>query len=502
MSTSPTHTAPASFAGQLAGPRLVAQEGRSLLRLAAPIMLIALVNMGMSITDTAMVSALFGAQALAAVAVGSDLYSILFYLGAGVLGGLVPFYTAAVVRADPVDRLRLERIGRVVVVLLGLLLVPLVWFAPDWLVLLGIDAALLQEGRGYTRAMALTLLPMLGVMLYRTILTAAEKPKVFLKVTLAMLPLNAAANWVLMVGAGPFPAFGPAGAGFSSLIVASTSLLILVFVARSTSERFSLLPTGPRVDWSGLVPVLRVGLPIGIATVAEVGVFLGATIYAATLSAADVAAHTLTLRTAGVAYAVPAALLQASMVRMARAHTLGDLAMQRAVTSGSLILSLGFGLAICLALGIGAEPLAQGFFDSSPAGLAAAGLAAGLLVLLGVMELIVGPGSAAAGLLRGRKVTRAPMLYVLVGHWAVGAPIGIYLCEVQGMGITGVWIGLSAGTLLTTVLTLWRLFAGGARAAAANASLIPSQNTSLNARTGTNGPFVGDSGSVPKAAAN
>jgi len=109
---------------------------------------------------------------------------------------------------------------------------------------------------------------------------------------------------------------------------------------------------------------------------------------------------------------------------------------------------------------------------------------------MGVMELIIGPGSAAAGLLRGRKVTRAPMLYVLMGHWAVGAPIGIYLCEVQGLGITGVWIGLSAGTLLTTVLTLWRLFAGPGLAAASNA------------RTGTNGPFLGDSGSVPNAVAN
>ncbi|WP_332743487.1 MATE family efflux transporter [Hydrogenophaga sp.] len=490
MSISHTHTAHSPRSSQAAAPRLVVQEGQSLLRLAAPIMLIALVNMGMSITDTAMVSALFGAQALAAVAVGSDLYSILFYLGAGVLGGLVPFYTAAVVRVDLIERLRVERIGRMVVLGLGVLLAPLVWTSPDWLSLLGPDPALLHEGRGYTRAMALTLLPMLGVMLYRTILTAAEKPKVFLKVTLAMLPLNAALNWVLMVGAGPIPAFGPAGAGYSSLIVATASLVILVRVARNTTGRYSLLSSSPWVDWVGMAAVLRVGLPIGIATVAEVGIFLGATIYAATLSAADVAAHTLTLRTAGVAYAVPAALLQASMVRMARAHTLGDLTMQRAVTSGSLMLSLGFGLVICLALVFGAGPLAHGFFDSSAAGLAAAGLAAGLLILLGVMELIVGPGSAAAGLLRGRKLTRAPMVYGLIGHWAVGAPIGIYLCEVQGLGIAGVWIGLSAGTLLTTVLTLWRLFAGSGLAAAANA------------RTGTNGSFLGDSGSVPNAAAN
>jgi Na+-driven multidrug efflux pump len=88
--------------------RLILEEGRALLRLAAPIMLIALVNMGMSITDTAMVATLFGADALAAVAVGSDLYSILFYLGAGVLGGLAPFYTAATVRSDPAERARLR----------------------------------------------------------------------------------------------------------------------------------------------------------------------------------------------------------------------------------------------------------------------------------------------------------------------------------------------------------------------------------------------------------
>ena len=487
MSTSHTHTVRRATPALGAVPRLVLQEGHSLLRLATPIMLIAMVNMGMSITDTAMVSALFGAQALAAVAVGSDLYSILFYLGAGVLGGLVPFYTAAVVRVDVIERLRVERIGRMVVLGLAVLLVPLVWTSPDWLGLLGLEPTLLLEGRDYTRAMALTLLPMLGVMLYRTILTAAEKPKVFLQVTLAMLPLNAAANWVLMVGAGPIPAFGPAGAGYSSLIVATTSLLILVLVARNATGRFSLLSPSPWVDWAGMASVLRVGVPIGIATVAEMGIFLGATLYAATLSAADVAAHTLTLRTAGLAYAVPVALLQASMVRMARAHTLGDPAMRRAVTLSSFLLSVGFGAFLCLALVLSAEPLANGFFDDSAAGLAAAGLATGLLVLLGVMEMIMGPGSAAAGLLRGSKVTRAPMVYVLVGHWAVGAPIGIYLCEVQGMGITGVWIGLSAGTLLTTVLSLWRLFAGRESAALAKA------------RTGTNGPFEGDSGSVPNA---
>jgi len=237
MFTSSSELAPAQSWAHSAARHVAVGEARSLLHLAAPIMLIALVNMGMSITDTLMVSALFGAEALAAVAIGSDLYSILFYLGAGVLGGLAPFYTTAVVRADPLDRMRLERIGMATVALLGVLLVPLVWSAPQWLALLGLDALLLQRGSGYTRAMALTLLPMLGVMLYRTILTAAEKPRVLLRVTLAMLSLNAALNWLLMVGAGPIHALGPTGAGVSTLIVAMATLAILEWVARPDRTR-------------------------------------------------------------------------------------------------------------------------------------------------------------------------------------------------------------------------------------------------------------------------
>ena len=45
------------------------REARALVRLAAPVAVTAIVNMGMSVTDTMMVSWFFGTEALAAVAV-------------------------------------------------------------------------------------------------------------------------------------------------------------------------------------------------------------------------------------------------------------------------------------------------------------------------------------------------------------------------------------------------------------------------------------------------
>jgi MATE family multidrug resistance protein len=459
---STTAAAPARLAAPTR-PFPILAECRALVRLAIPIMLIALVNMGMSVTDTLMVSASFGAGALAAVAVGSDFYSILFYLGAGTIGGLAPFYTGAVVKSDPAARARLERTGQAVVLVLAAVLVPVVWTAPDWLSSLGLDPHLLAEGRGYTRAMAVTLVPMLGVMLHRTLLTAAERPKIFLKVTAAMLPLNALGNHILMHGAGSFPALGPTGAGVSSLVVAVASLAMLAAALRRGASATDTTPRAPAISWRDLMPVLRVGLPIGIAMVTELGIFLAATLYAATLSAADVAAHTLTLRVAGVLYAVPAALLQAALVRMARADAAGDHLARRSVTFGSLGLAICAGTVLFFVLLVVASPLAEWFFDATPAGRAAAGLAVSLLLLLGFMELVVNPGAAAAGLLRGRKDTRMPMIFTLAGYWVVGAPLGLWLCETHAFGISGIWIGLAAGTATTTVLVLGWLAAGGER---------------------------------------
>jgi MATE family multidrug resistance protein len=443
------------------------REWRALLRLAVPIVLIGFVNMGMSLTDTLMVSAYFGADALAAVAVGSDFQSIVFFICAGLLGGLAPFYTAALTRRQNGERRRLDRIGHALVALLALIGTPLLWFAPDWLGRFGLEAQILERGRGYTLSMAVLLVPMLGIALYRMVLTAAEQPKVFLVVSLAMLPLNALANLVLMTGLGPLPALGPTGAGVSSVLVALASLAVLVVVTRRRLAPAGADAKTPALDWRGLADVLRVGFPISVTMTAETGIFLGATLYAATLGTAEVAAHALTLRMAGIAYCGSAALLQAAMVRTAKAMAVQDAAAARQVTSAALGLAAIGGVTLLLMLALGAQPLASAFFGSDPSGLAAAQIAAVLLLLLGLIQLAGYPAMAASGLLRGRKDSRTPMLCMLVGYWGVAAPLGLYLCEARGLGVAGLWTGLAAGTGVTAALTLLRMPASRERRATA-----------------------------------
>ncbi len=419
-------------------------EASGLLATAAPVAAMALVNMCMSVTDTLMAAAL-GVEALAAAGVASDLYSIAFYLAIGVIGGLAPLYAAAHAAGDKKRLARLRASGWAIALVFGLPMASVVWTSSGWLGSLGIESVLLDRGEGYARAMALTLLPMLAAGVLRTRLVAAELARALFRVTLVAVPLNAALNAILMFGIGGWSGLGLKGAGVSSFLVACFTLAVFAQLARRSGDTGTIeIP-----DRRNVAEILRLGLPIGIATLSEVGVFLGATLFIATLSVADAAAHVLAIRVAGVTFAVSIGLLQATTVRMARAEA--DPTRQRAISSTSLRLSGAAALLLAFSVAGAAMPLSLTLSSE------AARIAVLLLLLVAASELAGPPGAAASGLLRGLRITRVPMVISLVGNWLIAAPAGVFLATAGGLGATGVWIGLAAGSATASILTLLHL---------------------------------------------
>ena len=299
--------------------------------------------------------------------------------------------------------------------------------------------------------MAVTLVPMLGVALYRTILTAAEKPRVFLKVTLAMLPLNAAADYLLMTGAGPLPAFGPAGSGLGSLLVATASLAILVWIGRQGRTARPSASTGaasprrcasacrsasrpwPRSGSSWRRPSMRrpSAQPTSRPTRSRCERPASPTPSRPRCSRPRWFAPRAPRRSAIPFFAGPSP--ERTCPRADRRRAAPRRARGRSPSARRPLLRRR---------------------RRRPGGVGSRGGPPAAPRRHGVRRI---PSAVAAGLLRGRKVARAPMLFALIGHWGIGAPIGLYLCETMGRGVSGLWIGLTAGTLFTAVLTLRRL---------------------------------------------
>ena len=81
-------------------------------------------------------------------------------------------------------------------------------------------------------------------------------------------------------------------------------------------------------------------------------------------------------------------------------------------------------------------------------------IGASLLMIGAVFQMFDGLQGVATGVLRGLGDTRTPMLWNLAGHWFIGLPLGYTLCFVVGVGVAGLWWGLSAGLIICGIALL------------------------------------------------
>jgi len=84
-------------------------------------------------------------------------------------------------------------------------------------------------------------------------------------------------------------------------------------------------------------------------------------------------------------------------------------------------------------------------------------LGVSLLAIAAIFQLFDGLQAVSTGLLRGLGDTRTAMACHIVGHWAIGLPLGYALCFWHGWGVPGLWTGLSTGLIFVGIVLvgLW-----------------------------------------------
>jgi multidrug resistance protein, MATE family len=74
-----------------------------------------------------------------------------------------------------------------------------------------------------------------------------------------------------------------------------------------------------------------------------------------------------------------------------------------------------------------------------------------------VFQVFDGVQVVAAGVLRGVGDTTAPFIANLVAFWAIGMPVGLYLCFRTPMGAVGLWWGLVLALALVAFVLVVRV---------------------------------------------
>lgn len=418
---------------------------RDILVLGLPLVGSHLAQFAIGLTDTVMIG-WYGVEELAALVLANSYFFTLFLFGSGFAWAVMPIVASAAGTEDDTQVRRVTRMGIWVSTLFGLAAIPiLVWSGPI-LLALGQEPEVSADAQTYLRIVSLGLIPSLLIMVLKSYFAALGRTQVVLWVTIGMAILNALLNYALIFGNWGAPELGIRGAAIASVALQITGTLALAVYARIATAQYALFQRIWRPDWEAFFRVLRLGTPIGLTSLAEVGLFAASAFMMGWVGTIDLAAHGIALNLASATFMIHLGLSNAATIRAGRAFGQRDEAHLRAGAHTVTVMSVGFALAtIALFLAL-PEPLISLFLDpDDPARPEILAVGTGLLAVAALFQLADGAQVTALGLLRGVQDTRVPMIIASLSYWVVGIPTSYVLGFTLGFGGFGIWAGLVVG---------------------------------------------------------
>lgn len=402
----------------------------------------------MGIVDTLMVGRL-SPDAIGAVGLASMLFFAISVFAMGLLLGLDPLVAQAfgASRIDECHRWLVQGVWLGLMVAVPSLLIVMAMDAslPAW----GLPPGVLRLARPYMAILNASLPPLLCYVAFRRYLQAMTLVRPVTITLIAANVVNAVGNWILIFGHFGLPALGVRGSAYSTLAARVFMAVALLWVIVSNESRVTprLRETSMRIDLTRLRQLSRIGLPAAGQTVLEVGVFAAATALAGRVSAQALAAHQIALNLAAFTFMVPFGMASAAAVRVG--HAVGRQDRRGAAAAGWTAIALGVAFMATAAIVFLSAPrlLIRAF--TSDAAVIQTGAA--LLFVAAVFQLFDGLQGVTTGALRGLGNTRTAMLWNFGGHWLIGLPLGYVLCFDRGLGVVGLWWGLSAGLMICGV---------------------------------------------------
>ncbi|HBS50248.1 MAG TPA: MATE family efflux transporter [Rhodobacteraceae bacterium] len=431
---------------------------RALIVLGLPLVGGHLAQFAIQLTDTVMLG-WYGVAELAAVTLATSYFFLFFMFGSGFAMAVMPMIAALLARDDETGLRRTARMGMWLSVLFALACIPAMWWSDPILRALGQAVQVSADSQRYLRIAGWGLIPGLAVMVLQSYLAAQERTQVVLWITVLAAALNALFNYALIFGAWGLPEMGLEGAALASVLTQSTALLAAVaYVARALPHH-DLFARLWRPDMEVLAKVFRLGVPIGLTSLAEVTLFTVSTLMMGWLGTLPLAAHGIAIKLASAAFMVHLAFSSAATIRAGNAFGRGDRAHLARGAVAALVLSLVVsGLTMLAFLGV-PGPLVAAFLEpGDPQRGAIVAIGVGLLAVAALFQTVDGLQVVALGLLRGMQDTTVPMLIAGLSYGIVGLGASYLLGFTLGLGGIGVWLGLVAGLSCAAGLLLLRFW--------------------------------------------
>lgn len=424
-------------------------EARGMFALALPVVIDQVGMMSMGIIDTIMVGRL-GADSLGAVGIAAAVYFFFMVFAWGTISAVSPVVAHAFGAGDA------EEIGRSVAQGFWL---ALFLFGLGLVVIENVESILLALGQSpdlvvisgrYVDALRYGMIANLWYSVLRGLTVGLGRTRVTMVISLLAAAVNLVLDYGLIYGKFGLPALGVEGAGYATSLVNWFMFAAAAWYVFSSKDfrSYPIFRYLFRIDPKRMMHLLRLGVPIGIGSSMEHGVFSFTTILMGQIGRIPLASHQVAINVAAFTFMTPLGISTAITTRVGQAIGRGD-------RDGATLAGwVGIGMAGLFMMGtalvfILIPETIIGVYTND---LEVLHYASGLLVIAGAFQFVDGIQVASLGALRGLKDTTVPMVTNIIAYWGVGLPTGYYLAFNAGLGGQGLWWGLTTGLAVASLM--------------------------------------------------
>jgi len=425
---------------------------RRTLALGFPIMAGMVGHMLMGLADTVMVGRV-GVQALAAAALVNTVSHVPVVFAFGLIAAIQILTSQAFGARQPREAGEAFRHGLLIAIAAGVLTtVGLVLIGPH-LDALGQPAEVVAACQNYLVYIAWSMIPALVSHATKQFSESLNNPWPPMVIIYAAVGLNIFLNWVFIYGHLGAPARGLDGAGLATLLSRLIMTAAMVFYVINSRRTRAWLPPVWFRKWSParLREQWKLGLPVGLQTLMEVGAFSVGALMMGWISAGAMAAHQIALNCAAFTFMFALGVGMGVSIRVGHAWGAGLPSRIKRIAFGGVFLGAGAMSLFALAFVFGGRTIAGWFVLDAQV----VQLTASLLLVAGFFQVVDGTQVVMISALRGMSDVRLPLIIVAGSYWAVALPLAYWSAFHLDFGAVGVWAGLALGLVAAAIgLTL------------------------------------------------
>ncbi len=429
---------------------------RGLLALAGPIVLANVFQTLYQLIDTFWVGRL-GVNAVAAVSLSFPVLFLLISLGSGlsVAGTILVAQHEGRGEVQQVNHVAAQTLMLTFFVSIGISLLG--WFtAAPTMRLMGAAPDVLPDAVAYLKISYAGMIFLFAYFVFQSLMRGVSDVKTPALIVFGTVLLNFVLDPLFILGWGPVPGFGVAGAAMATLGTQGLAAVIGIGVLFSGRYGIRLTWRRFRPDWPLANRMLRLGFPASVEQSTRALGLSVMTFLVAAFGSVTVAAYGIGIRI--ISFVIIPALGLSMATSTMVGQNMGAGRIDRAERVSWISAALGFGALSLAGLGfyLFARPVSAAFIPGEPDAIAQS---ARFIRITALTFGLIGVQQVLNGAFRGSGNTLISMVLAIVSLWVLRFPLAYALSERTTLGADGIWWAFPISNVAAAAITLiwfWR----------------------------------------------